>query len=835
MATTEYISTMEQLLAKYKVELPKYWEDEKYKWEAVKHFQDNWNIDAANFGEMFIEATRKHYNLLGSGMYYPQAMIQEFAALDVERTRSMFRNLYDESLDLKMRIQSFKDEAESMRQMRSSEWNNHYQDLHAISVYLTFMYPDRYFIYKYTELKNYVKKAGGNFIVHRSNKPSYLVDVFDYMESIRVTLAEDEKMSNIIEELTSNEKCFNDKHKNVTTVDFVYYIGKRLLDIPVVEPSVNDTKQENEPRYWIYAPGESAYKWDFCLEKDLICIGWDELGNVSNITSLEKMRETMKLVYGEDKPYLHSGLAVWEFSHVIKPGDIIYAKKGLTKIIGRGVVTGDYTYDDSLEEFNHIRSIQWTHEGLWEAPWNLPLKTLTEISAENANVIDDLLNGMGAIKPIEKEAEETTNDLKQYWWLVANPKIWTLSDMKVGEVQDYTLYNDNGNPRRIFKNFQNAKTGDLVIGYEATPTKQIVALLKIHKQNNGKQIWFKKIESLGYPIEYSTFRHLPELENMEFFKNYTGSLFKLTEDEFNTLMEYIREDNPLPNSTTLKAYTKADFLKEVFISDEDFETLKSLLERKKNLILQGAPGVSKTFAAQRLAYAIIGEENTDQVEQVQFHQNYSYEDFMMGYKPNEDGGFELKTGVFYRFCKKAAANPDKKYFFIIDEINRGNLSKIFGELLMLIEDDYRDKPIKLSYRDEKFAVPSNLYIIGMMNTADRSLAMIDYALRRRFSFFEMKPGFESNSFKIYLNGFGNENLNRVIDAVIELNNTILNDDSLGYGFCIGHSYFCNLKTVTNNVLKDIVEYDIIPMLREYWFDSDNKFKEESQKLMDALK
>ena len=835
MDTTNMISTTEQLLAKYKIDLPKFWEDEMYKWEAVKHFQDNWNIDAADFGEMFVEATRKHCNLLGSGMYYPQAMIQEFAALDVERTRSMFRNLYDESLDLKMRIQSFKDEAESMRQLRSSEWNNHYQDLHAISVYLTFMYPNRYFIYKYTELKNYVKKVGGNFIVHRSNKPSYLVDVFDYMESIRVTLAKDEELSNIIEELSSNDKCFNDKHKNVTTVDFVYYIGKRLLDIPVVEPSVNNTKQENEPRYWIYAPGESAYKWDFCLEKDLICIGWDELGNVSSITSLEKMRETMKLVYGEDKPYLHSGLAVWEFSHVMKPGDIIYAKKGLTKIIGRGIVTGDYTFDDSLEEFNHIRSIQWTHEGLWEAPWNLPLKTLTEISAENANVIDDLLNGMGTIKPIEKEAEETTDDLKQYWWLVANPKIWTLSDMKVGEVQDYTLYNDNGNPRRIFKNFQNAKTGDLVIGYEATPTKQIVALLKIHKQNDGKQIWFKKIESLGYPIEYSTFRHLPELENMEFFKNYTGSLFKLTEDEFNTLIEYIREDNPLPNSTTLKAYTKADFLKEVFISDEDFETLKSLLERKKNLILQGAPGVGKTFAAQRLAYAIMGEENTDQVEQVQFHQNYSYEDFMMGYKPNEDGGFELKTGVFYRFCKKAAANPDKKYFFIIDEINRGNLSKIFGELLMLIEDDYRDKPIKLSYRDEKFAVPSNLYIIGMMNTADRSLAMIDYALRRRFSFFEMKPGFESNSFKIYLNGIGNENLNRVIDAVIELNNTISNDDSLGYGFCIGHSYFCNLKTVTNNVLKDIVEYDIIPMLREYWFDSDNKFKEESQKLMDALK
>lgn len=836
MATTENISTMEQLLAKYKVELPKYWEDEKYKWEAVKHFQDNWNIDAADFGEMFIEATRKHYNLLGSGMYYPQAMIQEFAALDVERTRSMFRVLYDESLDLKMRIQSFKDEAESMRQSRSDEWNNHYQDLHAISVYLTFMYPDRYFIYKYTELKNYVNKAGGNFIVHRSNKPNYLVDVFDYMESIRVTLAEDEELSNIIEELTTNDKCFNDKHKNVTTVDFVYYIGKRLLDIPVVEPSVNDTKQENEPRYWIYAPGESAYKWDFCLEKDLICIGWDELGNVSNITSLEKMRETMKLVYGEGKPYLHSGLAVWEFSHVMKPGDIIYAKKGLTKIIGRGIVTGEYTYDDSLEEFNHIRSIQWTHEGLWEAPWNLPLKTLTEISAENANVFDDLLNGMGTIKPIEKVAEGATDDLKQYWWLVANPKIWTLSDMKVGEVQDYTLYNDNGNPRRIFKNFQNAKTGDLVIGYEATPTKQIVALLKIHKKNDGKQIWFKKIESLDTPIEYSAFRHLPELENMEFFKNYTGSLFKLTEDEFNVIIDLVRDDNPIvPVSQKIK-YTDQDFLNEVFIQEKDLETLKSLLLRKKNLILQGAPGVGKTFAAKRLAYAIMGEIDDERIEQVQFHQNYSYEDFMMGFKPNEEGGFDMQTGIFYNFCKRAAAaDSNKPYFFIIDEINRGNLSKIFGELLMLIEDDYRGKPIKLTYRDEKFSVPSNLHIIGMMNTADRSLAMIDYALRRRFSFFEMKPGFDSKSFKNYIDGFSNASLYKLVDAVVELNNTILNDDSLGSGFCIGHSYFCNLKDITDNILKDIVKYDIVPMLREYWFDSDNKFKEESQKLMDALK
>jgi 5-methylcytosine-specific restriction protein B len=218
---------------------------------------------------------------------------------------------------------------------------------------------------------------------------------------------------------------------------------------------------------------------------------------------------------------------------------------------------------------------------------------------------------------------------------------------------------------------------------------------------------------------------------------------------------------------------------------------------------------------------------------VQIHQNYSYEDFVMGYKQNEEGGFELKNGVFYRFCKRAAADSEHKYFFIIDEINRGNLSKIFGELLMLIENDYRDKPIQLAYKDEMFAVPSNLYIIGLMNTADRSLAMIDYALRRRFSFFEMKPGFNSPAFEEGIRKMHDPQLNNLVKAIVELNKVIENDDSLGSGFCIGHSYLCNLGY--HYELENIVEYDIIPMLREYWFDNDDRFNQEAQKLRAAIK
>ena len=259
------------------------------------------------------------------------------------------------------------------------------------------------------------------------------------------------------------------------------------------------------------------------------------------------------------------------------------------------------------------------------------------------------------------------------------------------------------------------------------------------------------------------------------------------------------------------------------MTEAQYDRLAAVLKKKKNIILQGAPGVGKTFAAKRLAYSVMGEKDDDRIEFVQFHQNYSYEDFMMGYKPVENG-FELKYGIFYRFCKKAANHPDKDYFFIIDEINRGNMSKIFGELLMLIEADYRDKKATLAYNGLSFSVPKRLHIIGMMNTADRSLAMIDYALRRRFSFFDMEPGFDSEGFIYYQNSFANETFNTLIERIKELNKEIAQDKSLGKGFCIGHSYFCNADDCTEEWMKDVVDFDILPMLSEYWFDESSKLQ-----------
>lgn len=290
-----------------------------------------------------------------------------------------------------------------------------------------------------------------------------------------------------------------------------------------------------------------------------------------------------------------------------------------------------------------------------------------------------------------------------------------------------------------------------------------------------------------------------------------------------------------PIVTKINQYTKDNFLNDVFITEEQYDHLKSLLEKKKNIILQGAPGVGKTYCAKRLAYSMMEEKDDNRICVVQFHQSYSYEDFIEGYKPYENT-FKIRKGIFYNFCKKAKVDPDKKFFFIIDEINRGNLSKIFGELLMLIENNYRGEEMTLLYSNEKFSIPDNLYIIGMMNTADRSLAMIDYALRRRFSFFRLTPGFKSNGFISRQSKLQNAKYDNLIKTIIDLNHDIVQDDSLGSGFEIGHSYFCykNIDDVTNEWLYSVVNFDIIPLIEEYWFDNKTKIEDWSKKLNNSI-
>lgn len=276
-----------------------------------------------------------------------------------------------------------------------------------------------------------------------------------------------------------------------------------------------------------------------------------------------------------------------------------------------------------------------------------------------------------------------------------------------------------------------------------------------------------------------------------------------------------------------QSYSFAKDVDKPFINEDKFLKIVSILGRKKNVILEGAPGVGKTFLARKVAYQLIGEVKDENIEMVQFHQSYSYEDFIQGIRPSVNGSFEIRNGIFYNFCQKARCS-DEPFIFIIDEINRGNLSKIFGELMMLIEADKRSKKyaIKLTYseeKDDRFYVPSNVYIIGCMNTADRSLAIVDYALRRRFAFCQIQPEF-NEQFQEFLSAkVGKENVEKIVRRIKQVNAMIQTTPSLGKGLEIGHSYFCQTEKIEDfeTWWADLCTYELYPYVQEICFDNDD--------------
>lgn len=286
-------------------------------------------------------------------------------------------------------------------------------------------------------------------------------------------------------------------------------------------------------------------------------------------------------------------------------------------------------------------------------------------------------------------------------------------------------------------------------------------------------------------------------------------------------------------------YTIEDALDELFMTRESLEHILEQLRRKKNIILQGAPGVGKTFIAKRLAWLHLGAKDKDAVEMVQFHQSYTYEDFVQGLRPTKDGHFAVKDGCFYRLCRKALANPRQDYFLVIDEINRGNLSKILGELMMLIETDKRGQEMTLAYSEEPFTVPANLYLIGTMNTADRSLSLVDYALRRRFAFLTLDPGFGTEAFATHLgrHGLSPLQIQHIRMQMAALNDEISKDEAnLGTGYRIGHSFFTPVGTVADfqKWYLSIVRYEILPLLEEYWIDDPKTVQQFRLALMEGM-
>ena len=795
---------LDKLLIKYKKSFPtRFKEDEGYKWQAVAWFQKYWNLDAEDFGEMFKIATEKTFNLLASNHYFPKAMIGEFIkSAGTEVVREMFTILFDETKDLAERIAYFIEASDNnLTKYYGDKYASHFQNLNSISTYLWLRFPDKYYIFRYSEYKRLLEILKSTAIAETGNNPENLLRAYQVYGEVNTRLLSDTECKSLLNACL-DDSYYADPNLNTMTVDFVFFLRDYTKDLSNTVHTDNDWW----PSKALYDPGLSVGGWVKIL-KDPEIFSNESLALVKRFKDYGGSATCKQISekYGDTAQHYN-----------------IICTKTCEQIIRKTNVKRMKLKDGTENLFPVLfygRDAEKGESGSYK--WKLREEISEALEQVDLSHI-----------PLYVTNNEVTKD-KRYWLLMSNPKIWSVSELAVGGTQAYTIRNENNKLRRIPENFRDAQKGDLVFCYETTPVKQIVSLAVVSKASDGVTIEFKKTEQLLNPIDRDDFANIAELKEMQYLKSSMGTFFKVTEPEAEILMELIREANPaVPVEVEKnKTYTRTDFLTDVFMDDEAFDDLAGMLLHKKNIILQGAPGVGKTYAAKRLAYAMMGEVDDSRVGFIQFHQNYAYEDFVMGYKPTEFGGFKLQNGIFYRFCIEAANNPEQKYFFIIDEINRGNLSKIFGELLMAIENECRGTKITLAYSNKLFSVPENIYIIGMMNTADRSLALMDYALRRRFSFKELKPAFMSNNFKRYQENLGSGLLDRLIQQIIELNNEIIDDDSLGSGFCIGHSYFCNLKAATEDQLKMIVEHDILPTLAEYWFDDKAKYNKWESRLI----
>lgn len=483
----------------------------------------------------------------------------------------------------------------------------------------------------------------------------------------------------------------------IATIDFSYQAHLEYIATDPGEDEDDDDVGEEitERNYWLLAPGQGAILWDAWYDQGAGGIGWNDMGDLTDYESKEAVVDYVPQFYPDAGPAMVASM-LWEFAHVMKAGDVVFAKLGLHKVCGWGVVSGEYEFNEEAEPFHHYRKIDWKEasEVSMLTGVQLPLKTLTKMTAKR-QFLDYLAQKYNDIPGLDA-SDGTEADISGEGRIAGEP------------------------------------------------------------------------------------------------------------------------------------YDLACALKDLFMPESQVLACVELLKRKKNVILQGAPGTGKTFVAKRLAYLLMERKDNSRVQMVQFHQSLTYEDFVQGYKPSTDGGFRLENGTFHKFVSAALSKPEIPFVFIIDEINRGNLSKVFGELMMLIEHDKRrsEFAIPLSYCSDPeatFYVPKNVHLIGTMNTADRSLSMVDYALRRRFSFVELAPGFESQAFTDCLVSAGASNtlIADIRHRMKLLNAMISSDDTnLGRGYQIGHSYFVpnEGQQASAEWLDHILVYEIKPLVEEYYCD-----------------
>ena len=889
------LTTVQSVLAQYKARFRKLWPTGRRLWQAVKIFQDNWDLEAPDFVAMLQASLSKAIQLVSPKYDFPLNLLLDLARADGQAARTMFRHLYDETQDLGARMEAFQVAAEAMRiKYGDGAMCYHLQGFPVVSTYLWLRYPDKYFIY-YHDVYALVAKAMGCELPQRHCSGENFCQSLAILEALCKVLRGDQEFRGILNSALSAD-CYADASLHIATLAFGAYLAEVM----------RAAEEQTKTYHWLhrdYEPGLTEDAWVGLLNNPQVFY-LRSLQIVRRMLSIgeETTWEQMAREYGEDpKFYEEESVAL---------AKRIQAKTQCSLAVSepQDAVWPLVLYRARVENVNGQETTYWRLRkelaqalGLLDLPLSLlePAPAVWQIDWENRGY-------SGAVRT-------STQRRGGGYWVVIASKESCCCQLPVGVERSIRVMDEMGRPHRISGNFPNVRVGDPVMCVHSGVG--VVALAKVTKACDGEEIRIAKVEQLANPVTIADLDGDPILVHRE-GRHQRGTLFLLNMKEYEAIMRLVQkrkdeqvhiaaqpadvwgkftgEDSGMYGDSSLAgdpfrqafdanarvdeaqyyasgdceqaavpgsdrdseyagdacecqtsaqagdAYTKEDFLREVFMDEAGFDGLVQLVKSRKNVILQGVPGVGKSFVARRLAYAMMGQRDAERVRAVQFHRNYTYEEFMVGYRPQSDGSMARYAGAFVRFCQKAALDKQRDYFFIIDEINRGNVSEVLGELITAIEPGRRGVWITLAGpqgRGMTFSVPNNVYIIGTMSATEPGLALKDRVVRRRFAFVDMEPAFETASFRAYRSELGNATFDRLVQVVTELNRAIAADEALGKGCRIGHSYLCveSQEECTATWMRAVVAHDLVPALEELWSEDSAQARLWRDRLEEAVK
>lgn len=580
------------------------------------------------------------------------------------------------------------------------------------------------------------------------------------------------------------------------------YLTTDVLNIErynsILDSQLSDTTNNlnTTKKYWLYAPGENAYKWDEFYELGIIALGWDELEDIRQYNSREEIKDALVEAYGGEGSKKNDVAANYDFVHTINIGDIIIVKKGRGELLGFGEVTSNYIYDENRSDYNSVRRVDWKLKGNWRVNFSLVMKTLTDITSYQAydkkynTYFEELLGIMTTENP------STQNFIEM--------KIFPLNSILYGPPGTGKTYNsidkaviiatgsssDHISNKKQFDELRKQGQIEFVTFHQNYSYEDFMVGIRPNVSETTSELSFKK----HYGIFYEIAKRARENYENSLKDEHTISRENWVNEKFEEFKEYveseIEENGKFAIKNNVSIYSVED---EVFIYTGEKENGE--LWKNQRIGMHYDALINIYLADVQNRQDIKKLENVPSLEKQ--HATYSFELIEKFRQFLKEKGYKFQSTTVQK-------EPLKNFILIIDEINRANISKVFGELITLLEDDKRlGKPnelkITLPNGEKEFGVPPNLYLIGTMNTADKSIALIDIALRRRFEFIGYYPDYENEKLKPEAKTL----LQKINEEIYKLKNSA--------DYLIGHAYF-----MKDEAIETTLRNKVVPLLMEYF-------------------